>query len=194
MPGRKALAALAVVGACYGLAGCGVGPQAAPQRIDRDAVPYGLLEVGGGVTTTPPGSPTTEILVYLEGKQHLVPVERAVPAPGTIAVALRQLAAGPTRNESRLGLTSPASAVGPFEAGPVRRGVVPVDLPLSFENLGGQDQIVAAAQVVFTVTGLGGARGVRFLVDGQPAQVPGDKGNLVRGPVTRADYTLLAPS
>lgn len=186
------LAVLIVAGA--GLAGCGVGPQATPQKIDPKSVPFGLMAPDGKATTTVPGAATAEVIIYLEGKERLVPVERAVPSPVSIGSALEQLARGPTATESSLGLTSPASAVGPFQAGSVRGGVVSVDLPLSFENLGGQYQIVAAAQIVFTATALEGTRGVLFLVDGQSAQVPGDKGNLVKGPVTRADYSLLAPS
>ena len=176
------------------LNGCGVGPQAAPEKIDPKSVPYGLLAASGKVTTTVPGSAGAEAIIYLEGKQRLVPVERPVPEPVTIGSALRQLVSGPTATQSSLGLTSPASAVGPFHAGPVRNGVVSVDLPLSFENLGGQDQIVAAAQIVFTATASGLAKGVLFLVDGQAAQVPGDRGNLIQSPVTRAAYSLLAPS
>ncbi len=187
-------ALLGVVAGGATLNGCGVGPQAAPEKIDPKSVPYGLLAPVGQPTTTIPGSAGAEVIVYLYGRQRLVPVERPVPAPLTIESALRQLASGPTAAQSSMGLTSPASAVGPFHAGRVRRGVVSVDLPLSFENLGGQDQIVAAAQIVFTATASGLAKGVLFLVDGQRAQVPGDRGNLIQSPVTRGAYSLLAPS
>ena len=72
-----------------------------------------------------------------------------------------------------------------------QRGASSVDLPVSFESLGGQDQQVAAAQIVFTVTTFTGVRGVRFLVGGQPAQVPTGDGSLTRGPSTRQDYAAL---
>jgi spore germination protein GerM len=74
----------------------------------------------------------------------------------------------------------------------VHKGVVSVNLPLSFENLGGQDQTVAAAQIVFTVTTFSGVQGVRFLVAGQAARVPNGNGGLTPGPSTRKDYSALA--
>ena len=59
-----------------------------------------------------------------------------------------------------------------------------IELPISFESLGGQDQQVAAAQIVFTVTTFTGIKGVRFLVGGQVAHVPTGDGSLTRGPST----------
>jgi spore germination protein GerM len=133
------------------------------------------------------------VTIFLEGRnQHLVPVRREVPAPATIEAILDQLAAGPTSSESDRGLASPASSVGHFAVGPAHEGVVSVDLPVSFENLGGQDQMVAAAQIVFTVTTFSGVEGVRFLVGGQAARVPDGNGGLAPGPSTRRAYAALA--
>ena len=182
--------ALAAVGGA--LAGCGVGAQSAPQPLDPRAVPYGLLRPTSSPSTSVPGLPSARVTIYMEGESgRLVPVRRVVPWPATISAILTQLAAGPTGRESSRGLVSPASSVGPFRVGPVRDGVVLIDLPVSFESLGGQDQQVAAAQIVFTVTTFTGVRGVEFLVGGQAAQVPSGDGSLTRGPSTRRDYLAL---
>jgi spore germination protein GerM len=109
-----------------------------------------------------------------------------------MAAALSQLAMGPTASESSHGLVSPASSVGPLSVGREHDSVVPVNLPVSFENLGGMDQTVAAAQIVFTVTTFPGVKGVRFLIGGQAAEVPNSDGSLTPGPSTRADYSALA--
>jgi hypothetical protein len=193
---QPALIALALMGAtAAGLAGCGVGAQGDPQALNPKTVPYGLLgpAKSPSMSTSVPSLVNARVTVYLEGSnERLVPVHREVPWPATIAAILGQLAAGPTARESDHGLVSPASAVGPFSVGPVRNGVVPVDVPVSFENLDGQDQTVAAAQIVFTVTTFTGVRGVRFLVAGQSAQVPNGNGSLTAGPSTRKDYLALA--
>jgi Sporulation and spore germination len=190
---KPAFVALALVGAASaGLAGCGLGAQSGPQALNPKTVPYGLLGPGTSPSTSVPHLVSARVTMYLEGSnEQLVPVHREVGWPATIAAILGQLAAGPTAHESDRGLVSPASAVGPFAVGRLRGGVVSVDLPLSFENLDGQDQTVAAAQIVFTVTTFSGVTGVRFLVAGQPAQVPNGNGSLTAGPSTRTDYLAL---
>jgi hypothetical protein len=176
-----------------GLAGCGLGAQSDPQALNPKSVPYGLLGPPKSPSTSVPSLVTARVTMFLEGSnERLVPVHREVAWPATISAILGQLAAGPTARESDRGLVSPASAVGPFGVGPVRHGVVSVDLPVSFENLDGQDQTVAAAQVVFTVTTFTGLTGVRFLVAGQTAQVPNGNGSLTAGPSTRKDYLAMA--
>ncbi len=184
------VAALAVLGT--GLAACGVGAQGAPEALDPKAVPYGLLEPASSPSTSDPRALTARVTVYMEADNgRLVAVHRDVAWPATISAILSQLAAGPTAGESVHGLASPASSVGHFRVGPVHGGVVSIELPISFESLGGQDQQVAAAQIVFTVTTFTGIKGVRFLVAGQVAHVPTGDGSLTRGPSTRGGYSAL---
>jgi Sporulation and spore germination len=190
---KPALVALLLGATTAGLAGCGVGAQSQPQALNPKTVPYGLLGPGRSPRTSVPSIVSARVTMYLEGSNgRLVPVHREVGWPASIAAILGQLAAGPTARESNRGLVSPASAVGPFAVGPVRNGVVQVDLPVSFENLDGQEQTVAAAQIVFTVTTFTGVKGVRFLVGGQAAQVPNGNGSLTPGPSTRDNYLALS--
>ena len=189
---RAAATVVAVAAVGAGLASCGVGAESAPQPLDPKAVPYGLLGPTSSPSTSDPGLSTARVTLYMETDNgRLVPVHRDVAWPATIAAILGQLAAGPTDRESGRGLVSPASSVGHLRVGPVHNGVVSVDLPVSFESLGGQDQQVAAAQIVFTVTTFTGVKGVRFLVAHQVAQVPTGDGSLTRGPSTRQDYAAL---
>jgi spore germination protein GerM len=190
--GRAGAFAAAVVAVGAGLAGCGVGAQSAPQPLSTKGIPYGALGSTSSPSTSVPALPSARVTIYMEGGNgRLVPVHRDVRWPATISAILGQLAAGPTGGESSRGLVSPASSVGPFGVGRVRDGVVLVDLPVSFESLGGQDQQVAAAQIVFTVTTFTGVKGVKFLVGGQVAQVPTGDGSLTRGPSTRRDYSAF---
>jgi len=132
------------------------------------------------------------VTIYLEGPgRRLVPVTRQVQWPVTMTSALDALADGPTAGEADRGLVSPASSLGPFGVGATRGAVLSVNLPAAFEDLAGQDQTVAAGQVVYTVTAFPSIKGVRFLVRGQPSQVPSDSGTLSPRPATRQDYSQL---
>jgi spore germination protein GerM len=192
--GRTAGRALAAVTASLALAGCGLGAQSAPEPLSPPpTTPHQLVGRTSQPGTAPAGIVPALVTIFLEGPgEHLVPVRSEVPWPATMAALLGRLAAGPTASESSRGLVSPASSVGPFGVGAVHDGVVPVDLPESFENLGGEDQTMAAAQIVFTVTTFPGVKGVRFLIGGQAAQVPNGNGSLTAGPSTRKDYGGLA--
>jgi Sporulation and spore germination len=190
-PGRwwgSALGLLLVAAA----AGCGVGAQGAPQALDVRA-PHGGGTVGGKQTPSNVLLPWVgaAVHIYLVGNKHLAAVDRDVNAPPLVSSLLSQLALGPTQRESSHGLVSPASMLGPVGVGAVRQGVVRVDLPRSFQDLDGADQIMAVAQIVFTATSVRGVRAVRFYVAGQEAQVPETNGHLVSGPSTRADYRAL---
>lgn len=174
--------------------GCGVGTEAAPQVLGRHSVPFGLLAPATTTTTTP--QPThTQIVIYLAASLGIVPVTRTVQsAPASAQDVLKALSAGPTAAESSGGLTSALTSATPLRLSSIQGGVVSVDVPASFEALGGQEQIVAAAQLVFSLTALTGISGVVLLVSGQPTQVPTAGGSLSQGPLTRADYRALSPT
>jgi len=133
------------------------------------------------------------ITIFFEIGQRLAGVSRTVAAPATVPEALNALERGPTAAESDDGLTSPLSSSAPLRLDSLQAGMASIDAPIAFESLAGQDQIVAAAQLVFTLTGLPGVTGVVLLIEGQPAQVPTAGGSLSEGPLTRADYASLGP-
>jgi hypothetical protein len=174
--------------------GCGVlGAEKSPQALDPKKVPYGLLSRSEPASAFSLRHDLVAVTLYLEGaNKHLERVSSYVTWPATVTALLDALARGPTAAQAGRGLVSPASAVGTFGVGPVQDGVVTIDLPASFENLGGEDQILAAAQVVFSVTTFPGIRGVHFLIGGQAVHVPNSAGQLVSGPVTPSDYASLA--
>ena len=175
------------------LAGCGVGGQGSPRALGRDSVPYGLLARRAHPQGSVPRFGSVRVTLWLEGaNEQLSPVNAYVAWPATIGSLLNALAQGPTERQSEQGLVSPASSFGPFSSRSMQRGVVPVELPASFENLGGGDQLIAAAQIVYTVTGFPGVHGVTFSLAGRRAHVPNAVGKLLAGPLTRKDYSSLA--
>lgn len=181
------------LGATLVLAGCGVGAERSPHKLDSRGVPFGLLAPATSTTTTTQVAEST-VIIYLQGTQRLVPVVRTVPSSAGIPAVLKELGTGPSPAESGQGMTSPISSAAPLSLLSLRAGIASGDAPPSFEALGGQDQIVAAAQLVFTLTGLPGVTGVALLVGGQPTQVPTAGGSLSQGPLTRTDYTSLGPA
>jgi spore germination protein GerM len=72
-------------------------------------------------------------------------------------------------------------------------GVATVDLGGNFGQLAGAGQVLAVAQIVFTVTELAGIHAVAFTLDGQAIAVPAANGAQVDTPVTRSQYASLAP-
>ena len=190
---RAPIAVVVALAASVLLAGCGLGAQSAPQALATQSASPRLQHSVPPSSTSVPGRGLARVTIFLEGSnEHLRSVHREVLSPATLQEIMDQLVAGPHRSESSRGLVSPASSVGSFSVGPFHDGVVTVDLPVSFENLSGQDQTAAAAQIVFTATTFTGVAGVRFLVGGQPAQVPNGNGSLSPGPSTRRDYSVFA--
>jgi spore germination protein GerM len=73
-------------------------------------------------------------------------------------------------------------------------GVARVDLAAEFSELSPNDQILALAQVVCTLTSLPGIGQVRFTQDGAPVEVLRGDNSLADEPVSRADYQRLLPA
>ncbi|HEX6312807.1 MAG TPA: GerMN domain-containing protein, partial [Acidimicrobiia bacterium] len=89
------------------VSGCGVRSQSSPSAIETEDVPFGLLEPEAGTADPDQGGIASEqITVYLLGTDGLVPVERDVERPVGLRKVLRALVAGPTPEESAVGLQS----------------------------------------------------------------------------------------
>jgi spore germination protein GerM len=69
--------------------------------------------------------------------------------------------------------------------------VVTVAVSREFTEVAGGNQLLATAQVVFTVTEVPGVAAVRVTADGSPVEVPTDAG-LTDEPVRREDYASVA--
>lgn len=186
------LRTLLLVGLLASVSACGVRTQSSPSAIERDEIPFGLLEPEAGAAVPDMAGPAAaSVTIYLVGSDGLLPVEREVAHPPGPRRALRALAAGPTVEESALGVQS---ALDPDAAPPsVERDGrrIMVELREGFFTEGGA-QIPALAQIVYTLTELEPEARVQFLVDGAPAEVPRDDGVLTSQPVDRSDYATLA--
>lgn len=173
------------------LAGCGVGTEDEASPLSDAEVPFGLLQPAE--TTSPRQGPdTVPVALYFVKGDRLEPVIREVPGEATPEVVLAAMVDGPTPAEARAGLearlSDPQSIVGVS----VSRGVATVDLAPS-SALRSDDQPLAVAQIVFTLTAQPGIGRVGFTIDGEPVEVPDGSGALTSAAVAREDFSSLAP-
>ncbi len=172
--------------------GCGIPEQGSARQADDDSVPYRLLDRNsGGIADAELG--TSDAVIYLARGGRLLPTARRLPPPLTLERLLRSLGRGPTSPEVAAGIRTAL----PVEDTPtdvtVQRGTATVDLPASFTNLSRPDQVLALAQIVYTVTGQPGIGQVQFTLDGTTTDIPRADLSLTATPVTRDDYLALAP-
>lgn len=181
---RAVLRVLAALVAVALVAGCGVSAQERAEPVST-GVPTVAPSEDGGRTA---GSRLT---VYLVRGVELTPAERRFRSP-TLTAALEELLEGPTRAEAADGVRT---ALAPDVVGVedvITDGATTVSLTRGFTGITGVNQLLAVAQVVWTLTDLNSVDRVTFTVEGAPVEVPTDAG-LTTGPVDRADYGSVAP-
>lgn len=171
---------------------CGLPMSGQPHRIDPSTVPYGLLDRQPVVPTAPVSGPLAD--VYLVADDRLVLRSRRIIGLNRPAEALRSLLDGPTPPESAHGLTSDIPAQTRLYSLDLKGSVATVDLSPSFGTSGGSQQVLAVAQIVYTVTASRYIDAVRFSIAGRPIEVPNGSGSLAPGARSRADFQREAPS
>jgi hypothetical protein len=166
------------------LCGCGVTAQRTPETITVPAP----RATGSTVSSS---GPVVSSMFLVRGTS-LQAVQRRTAAPGDLRQVLLQLADGPSSTEARGGLRT---ALAPQPISVLRRsdsGVLTLGVGRQFTAVTGGDQLLAVAQVVWTVCQFPWVQGVRFVTGGQELEVPTDRG-LVQRAVTRNDYRTVAP-
>ncbi|MGH9263656.1 MAG: GerMN domain-containing protein [Acidimicrobiales bacterium] len=173
--------------------GCGVPTDREPRAIPDERVPFGLLDPEPTSTTSAPptATSTARITVFLVDGDRLAPVARDVPAPPTPDKALRALLGGARREEvaanvrTALGAAAGASATA-------ADGLVRVELGTALPSTAGREQVLAVAQIVYTLTALPGVDAVTFTLSGRAVEVPAGDGTLTSGALRRSDYASVA--
>lgn len=166
------------------LAGCGLEPQSAP-------VPASTASASppSGAATAPD---RTLSIVFLVRDERLTPVARS-SRPG-LQGTLEVLSDGPGRRDEQMGLRSYLTAQqfeGSFD--PERPELVVVGITDAFTALPDDQELLAAAQLVWTLTQAPGVEQVRAQTGGRPVPLPTASGPRDR-PVGRNDYLPFAPS
>ncbi|MCF6744748.1 hypothetical protein E9529_10735 [Blastococcus sp. KM273128] len=168
------------------LTGCGVDPQPQPQP-ERIAVPTATP----GTSTPRADDAGPGVVVYLVRGAQLEAVARATRA-ATPESVVTLLATGPTRAEVVGGLRTAVAPQSIVADEGLPGGITAVSVTREFAGITGGNQLLAVAQVVWTLTELPGTTRVRFLIDGTPLEVPTDDG-LSDGPVGRDQFLSVAP-
>lgn len=140
-------------------------------------------------------APEREVLVWFVESDRLASVVRLTSGSGILTeFAMRALLGGPDPAEREGGFRTAIPDGAELLEVSVDSGVAEVNLSKGFE-LGAEQRVLLLrlGQVVYTLTGLGGVRSVRFLIDGEPVSVVGEDGT-PREVVSRRDYvSLTAP-
>lgn len=169
---------------------CSVPVQRRAQSVSNANVPFGLLQTD---TAPVPATPTTRAtesvaLCFIDnGKVTMVP--QALPTPVTLLAAVGALAQPPSRGG--LGLQTALGDPGVVDAISLQAGIATVDLQQAIATLGGDNQLLAVAQLVCTLTERPGVGQVSFTISGTPVDVPRADGSLTSAPVSRDDYVSL---
>lgn len=192
----RSLHVVAVVAAAVVLtAGCGIPQDRRPKAIDPADLPPALTADGArSTTTTSIGALKVDITVFLARQDRIVAVTRTLATPVSIDDRVRALLSGPSDAEASTGIRTAIAPDARLLRATVSGGVADLDLSSSFADLTGQEQILALAQVVFTVTETPGVSSVRFQLAGEPVAVPTGDGTLTDAPLTRSQFEGLQPS
>lgn len=188
MRARTVVLALAVSGV-----GCGVPTDEGPRPIPHDRVPFELLDPAP-IPTTPPGTPagSASATVFMVAGDRLAPVPRNVPAPASPEKVLQALFDGVVPEEAARNLRSAVARTTQVSVAEEPGGRLRVELTPAFLATATDQQALAVAQIVYTLTGLPGVDSVSFTVEGRPVEVPSGDGALKSGPVRRADLASVA--
>ena len=190
---KSALAAFALSAAAL-VAACGISLDSEPRLLEAAEIPPELL----APTTSTIGSSTemsrTFLVYFVEEDGELVPRGRDLSLPATVDKLLKALFVGPSDSETELGLTSALPAdtqiLGTALSAP---SVLELNLAEgTLEQIEGDFQRLAIAQIVFTVTELDIVDSLRVRIEGAPRTLPTDEGDL-EVPVGRRHYMSLYP-
>lgn len=149
-------------------------------------------DVYASPSPTPTEAPARDVLVWFVEGSRLTSVVRPISGAGDRPeFALRSVLGGPTPAEREQGLRTAIPDGAELLEVSVENAVSEVNLSKEFE-LGAEQRelLLRLGQVVYTVTGIGGVRRVRFLIDGEPVNVVGEDG-ATHETVTRAHYASL---
>ena len=178
---RAVIGAVGTVVVALGLtlAACGVPLDSGPQTIARTTL------TSDDIPPTTSASPTAQqVSVYFLNDNHLEEVRYRATQP-TVETALGFALAGPAKG-SPAGLTTSVPPGTELRSVTVTDQVATIDLSTEINDISGENQKQAFAQLVFTALSFRGVEAVRFHIDGKEVDAPTDHGNL--STVTADDY------
>jgi spore germination protein GerM len=130
--------------------------------------------------------------LYFVRHGRLVPIREHIPfGPNVPEQATRQLLAGPTSRDIRVGDTTAIPSQTRLISLDLRGSVAVVDLSKEFAGTGGVDQALAVGQIVLTLTAAPEVRSVQFAIEGDQIEAPDGRGSLSSQPRSAADFRVM---
>lgn len=169
--------------------GCSAGGPSGVQHVDPEDVPFGLLSTSPTSAVEPRGPRAT---IYLVRDDHLARTSASVASSNQPADAVRVLLTGPSTSQTAAGLSTAIPSQTRLISLDVSGTVGTIDLNNAFGDVGGGQQILAVAQLVYTLTASPDITAVRFAIEGKLTEVPDGSGSLADTPRSRSDYQQLA--
>jgi len=167
--------------------GCGIPFETVPEAVDVDFV--AAADAGDPI----PGD-LAAVSIYLVRNDSLVSVTRDLSAPPTLEIVFESLLGSVTQPEQRAGLRTAIPRGTETLSIDVDDATLLLDLNREFAAVGGEEEILAVAQIVMTATSFDGIESVAFQLEGVPTDVPVANGALSVDPVGADDYgALIAP-
>jgi hypothetical protein len=188
---RRTVAAAVI--ALLVLAACGVPSQDTATKVDAKQVPFGLLDKNRGAAVGD-RSGDRDVVIFLTREGRLVRAVRKVPPPVTFDALLELLKQGPTSTELDQGTRSAVPDDDTFESVELAGGTAIVNLGKPFTAPSSAEQVLALAQIVWTLTARPGVGQVQFTLGDAGIEIPVANGTVTTDPVSRDDYLPLAPN
>ena len=183
---RRAVIGLALAAGVL-LGACGVPLDDEAGELSEDEVPFDLLSAT--TTSLAPATPVdAETTVCLEFGGMLLSLGRDRSGDPPLDDDLALLGAGPTEGEAEIGARSLLDGDDAVLDVDRSAGTATVQLGPDVAELSADQQLLAVAQAVCTLTAQPGVDDVAFEIEGRGVEVPIQGGELVRRPVTIADY------
>lgn len=172
------------------LSACGVRTQDGPELLPPHVVPSELQQrAAASAAPGPTPTPLSTVPIYLVEGDRIVRESRPAPARDVEDALVALLTAGEA-DGSRRSAVPPGTIVERVE---VRGDLLSIEFSAQFAQVRGTDQVLAVAQVVWTVTEFPPVRRVDLLVDGRPIELPVEPGGVSSGPAEREDYLSVGP-
>lgn len=169
------------------LVACGIPVEAEPESVE--------VQMPSPDEDRPPApGEQAGVSMYLVRDETLVHVTRDLPSPPSLTIIFESLLDGVTETERMQNLRTAIPPGTETMAVTEEDSVLAIDLNSEFAAVGGEEEILAVAQIVLTATSIEGIDLVAFQLEGVPTDVPVANGALSVDPVGAADYsTLVAP-
>ncbi|HEX2152415.1 MAG TPA: GerMN domain-containing protein [Acidimicrobiia bacterium] len=163
---------------------CTVPPDSVPEIVEADLSDLPQVE-------RQTASDLVAVPLYLVKDGAIVAVTRDLAAPAEVESVLGSLLSGTTGPEERTGLRTSIPTETRLLGVETEGSTVHIDVSRDFAGVGGEEELLAVAQIVLTVGDVEGIESVVFQLEGVPTDVPLPGGALADRPVLAGQYREL---